>query len=155
MFAVITVITVNYAYSLYMANLHSVVYLSSSFGLMSDAELEALLIEARQFNQAHEITGVLLYAGGTFMQCLEGEEYEVELVYERIKDSSQHRGITELMKRPIKERSFPDWLMGLSRPTASELLQLGKANWSKALAHQSLKDSIEFRLLKNFWRRAP
>ena len=122
---------------------------------MSDAELEALLIEARQFNQAHEITGVLLYAGGTFMQCLEGEEYEVELVYERIKDSSQHRGITELMKRPIKERSFPDWLMGLSRPTASELLQLGKANWSKALAHQSLKDSIEFRLLKNFWRRGP
>ena len=138
-----------------MADLHSVVYLSSSFGLLPDAELEALLIDARQFNQAHEITGVLLYADGTFMQCFEGEESEVELVYERIKDSSQHRGIIELHNGPIKERSFPDWLMGLSRPTASELLQLGKANWSKALAHQSLKDSIEFRLLKNFWRRAP
>ena len=137
-----------------MSNLHSVVYLSSSFGLLPDARLEALLISARQFNQAHEITGVLLYADGTFMQCFEGKKSEVELVYKRIKGSSQHRGITELMNEPIKERSFPDWHMGVSRPTASELLQLGKEDWSKALAYPSLEGALGFRLLKNFWRRS-
>ena len=50
------------------------VYVSSAVDLFSDEELLKLLDVSRKNNQALDVTGMLLYKGGNFMQFLEGEK---------------------------------------------------------------------------------
>ena len=49
------------------------IYASSATKAMSQDELKALLAKARTNNQRDNITGMLLYNDGNFLQVLEGE----------------------------------------------------------------------------------
>lgn len=103
-----------------MSGLLSVIYYSTTTRLLTESELEALLIDARDFNKEHGITGVLLYVNGSFMQYFEGLENDVSLTLKRITDSSQHKNIFKVLES-IDERNFPNWLMGFSRPDKSNV----------------------------------
>jgi len=137
-----------------MPDLKTIVYTSIAVRLMSDAELEALLITARNHNQELGVTGVLLYGGGNFMQCLEGPEDAVAAVFKRIQDSTKHRRIIKLMDEAIDYRRFADWQMGFAKPTASELLTLSTANWTKIPRDRDLPpvEGIGLNLLQGFWK---
>jgi hypothetical protein len=140
-----------------MTDIQTIVYVSTATHLLSMAELDALLADARVFNHAHDVTGVLLYHEGNFMQCMEGPPKGVSKVYERICRSSQHKDIIELLNQPTEERSFPDWHMGLTQATASELLNLSTAQWRivDALAPETRSASSPgLALLRVFWRNA-
>jgi hypothetical protein len=134
-----------------MAGLRCIVYISSATEVMTEAELEALLITAREFNAKHGVTGILLYADGSFMQYFEGAEDDVGEVYKRITDSRQHKEIIKILDQTIDERSFPDWLMGLSRPVKSELLKFHAISWMENIKGNN--DSLGMHLLKRFWDR--
>jgi hypothetical protein len=56
----------------------SLVYVSVARELMSDEDLKAILEVARRKNAERNITGMLLYRSGYFIQALEGEEADVE-----------------------------------------------------------------------------
>jgi hypothetical protein len=137
-----------------MNDLRSIVYVSTAVAPFADEELEALLIEARDFNRKHSVTGVLLYNDGSFMQCFEGPEAEVAQAYARIQASERHKDIYELMNEPVPERSFRSWDMGLARPTKSELLRLSTARWKKSAgdARVSLPPSSGLELLRFLWQ---
>jgi hypothetical protein len=53
------------------------VYVSAAVTWFSEAELRALLTGARFRNENADITGMLLYKDGNFMQALEGSEAAV------------------------------------------------------------------------------
>ncbi len=110
-----------------MAELLSIIYVSSAVKPFSDAELESLLVDARAFNKATAITGVLLYADGNFMQCLEGPTDSVLRAYDRILSSSRHKGLIEINHSKIEIRSFASWKMGLFRPTKAEFISISNA----------------------------
>jgi hypothetical protein len=134
-----------------MSNLLSIVYVSSATKLMTEPQLEALLIDARNFNKEHNITGILLYCDGSFMQYFEGPKEAVAEVYQRIVDSRQHKNIIKMVDGPVDARNFPDWLMGIAEPSKSEFLKLQTASW---LEHVDRKDgSLGLTLLKSFWIR--
>jgi hypothetical protein len=133
----------------------SIVYLSTAVGPLSTAQLEALLIDAREHNAQTDTTGVLLYGDGKFMQCFEGSEEGMRITYDRIIASGLHKDIVELMNGPIAKRNFGDWQMGYAEPTASELLMLSTAQWElQALWAQGWKVSRGMELLQLFWSRA-
>ena len=48
--------------------------MSSAIIKLSEEELNAILVQARQYNIAHSITGILLYIDGDFLQVLEGKK---------------------------------------------------------------------------------
>ncbi len=85
--------------------------------LLSEQELEELLQKSRRNNLAADITGLLLYKDGVFMQTLEGPEAAVRTVLEKIKSDPRHRNFTTLMEARILERSFASWSMGFKRIT--------------------------------------
>jgi len=114
-----------------MPLLHSIVYSSSAVCPMSSEDLDALLVDARNFNRQNAITGVLLHSGSNFMQCLEGPEDAVQRAYQRILSSRKHTDVFEFMNLPIQQRAFSDWAMGSSVTTPSELLALSTAQWSQ------------------------
>jgi hypothetical protein len=135
-----------------MNHLRSIVYVSSAAHELTTAELEALLADARAFNREHEVTGVLLHSGPYFMQCLEGGAEDVGKAYERIKQSSQHKGIVEYMDSPVAERTFGSWEMGSAQAATSELLSLSNAEWSKTIQEPSSFESpLGLQMLKVFW----
>ncbi|WP_375436018.1 BLUF domain-containing protein [uncultured Hymenobacter sp.] len=99
--------------------MHHLIYSSSATYLFSDTELQALLAKARSRNEQYNVTGVLLYHEGQFMQLLEGEAEAVHSLYSIIAQDSRHTGILKLADKPISARSFPEWAMAF-RPVETE-----------------------------------
>jgi len=88
-----------------------VIYVSDLVPGQED-QLPAILASAVKHNQANGITGMLLYAGGNFMQVLEGAPQAVHETMRRIEQDPRHRNTTVLSEEPIDERDFADWRMG-------------------------------------------
>jgi hypothetical protein len=101
------------------------VYVSTAKKLMSDAELLDLLDVARIKNAEHNVTGVLLYSEGTFIQALEGEKDDLYTIYRSIELDIRHRNIILMVTGLSQERIFPKWSMGFASVNADvlELMQ--------------------------------
>lgn len=94
-------------------SLTALVYVSfASNKKMSEDELKDILTKAREKNQQKDITGMLLYRNGFFVQALEGDKQTVEKTFEIIREDKRHRNLLVLYKNKISERSFKDWSMG-------------------------------------------
>lgn len=100
----------------------SIVYVSSAVTPFTQSELTALLETSRRNNAAGDVTGMLLYKEGNFMQALEGPETAVRRVHSRIESDSRHKGLLTLVDKPITERQFPGWSMGF-RDLATQSLR--------------------------------
>ena len=87
-------------------------YISTAERLMAPHDLADILEQSRTNNIERDITGMLLYHAGTFLQVLEGDEDDVLDIYARIQDDDRHTGILILDEREIEKREFPDFVMG-------------------------------------------
>lgn len=92
--------------------LYSLVYTSRGVRDFNRDDLLSLLFQARNRNERLEVTGLLLYAEGRFVQVLEGEESNVLTLYDDIQNDSRHINVTTLAENKIDKRMFPDWTMG-------------------------------------------
>ena len=90
----------------------NLVYASIAVKPFSGSELLALLLHAREKNAAWDITGMLLYKQGSFMQALEGEEAAVRAMFAIIREDERHHHILTLVSMPVAQRQFPTWSMG-------------------------------------------
>ncbi|MFC3903603.1 Sensors of blue-light using FAD [Acinetobacter marinus] len=75
-------------------------------------DLMDILTEAVNFNQRHQVYGVLYYGGGKFFQCLEGDSEIVNpLFYEKITKDPRHTGVELLDLTEISDVKFGQWHM--------------------------------------------
>ncbi len=105
-----------------MALIHHI-YVSTARLPADAAMLEEILSVSARNNARADLTGMLLYAGGTFMQVLEGEEADVNATHLRIERDSRHTGLIVLEHAPIETRSFARWSMGYRGIGAADMLQ--------------------------------
>ena len=89
----------------------SLIYVSTSVKLLNDEELLDILKASRENNSSRDVTGLLLYKGGNFMQVLEGPDDVVEALYEMIKTDPRHKDVFVLSREQISNRQFPAWEM--------------------------------------------
>jgi len=101
-------------------NLYQLIYISSSRALLSNDELLALLNQSRIANTTHNITGLLLYKEGTFIQVLEGRLGDIDQLFQNICKDILHSNVILLIKEPINVRSFSSWSMGFKDITHIE-----------------------------------
>ena len=140
--------------------LNYVIYYSFSQSEMSDSELEGILRKAREWNQANEITGLLIYRfnkifkRGNFLQIIEGPQQSILSAWERISTDPRHHTITVLEDGSFEERNFSAWSMGLKNLDTVTLTEIpGFINinndqfWSNP---NNLKPSA-LELLRNFY----
>ena len=93
------------------------IYVSSAVQKMNEEDLIHLLRQSRNRNQKRNITGMLLYADGNFLQLLEGETQDVEEIYEMIVKDERNRGHIVIEKESIQERDFVNWSMAFENLT--------------------------------------
>ena len=89
----------------------SLIYVSTSVKLLNDEELLDILKASRENNSSKDVTGLLLYKGGNFMQVLEGPDEAVEALYEKIKTDPRHKDVNVLSREQVSARQFPAWEM--------------------------------------------
>lgn len=105
-------------------SLCTLVYVSLAARPMTDADLSDLLATCRKNNRKKEITGLLLYRDGFFMQALEGEETVIDELYTHIRNDQRHSDVLLICKEAIAERSFAEWSMGFKALDQSQLQSL-------------------------------
>lgn len=110
------------------------VYASAAREPFTEDELIELLDKARRNNEALNVTGMLLYHEGSFIQVLEGDADIVEALYDKIALDSRHINAMLLYKGFSHHRNFGGWTMGFERlslaahaelPGLSRFLQSG------------------------------
>lgn len=97
------------------------IYMSAAIEAFDADALTALLAEARRANARAGLSGMLLYAGGSFFQVLEGPASAVDALFARIQTDPRHDSIVRLVREPIKERAFEDWTMGFYAVSEDEI----------------------------------
>lgn len=94
------------------ADLFSLTYSSTAAVPFDDDALAQLLEASRVSNVATDLSGLLLYRKGRFLQVLEGPEPAVRDAIDRIGNDPRHRDVRILVAEPIEKRRFADWTMG-------------------------------------------
>jgi hypothetical protein len=99
----------------------SLIYVSSSMKQLSDQELLDILKTSRENNLAHDITGLLLYKGGNFMQALEGADDAVRALYKKIEQDPRHKDVSIISSEQIQARQFSAWEMAFQNLDAENV----------------------------------
>ncbi|WP_167855563.1 BLUF domain-containing protein [Hymenobacter fodinae] len=106
------------------ASLYHLVYHSTATTPFNEADLTAILGQARNWNEAHDLTGILLYSQGDIIQVLEGTQEEIQYIFGRISQDQRHFQVVKLSDGPIRERNFSQWSMGFRVVNAHDFAQL-------------------------------
>ena len=94
-----------------MKPLISLIYASRSTECFHEHEIPDLLQQVRIANAKQEITGMLLYICGSFLQVLEGQPEMVDAVFSRIQRDQRHAKLRLMARESIPERAFEGWTM--------------------------------------------
>lgn len=74
-------------------------------------DLRNILSEARDFNAKNHIHGVLYFADQQYFQCIEGDEKNISMIYEKIMKDQRHQSIKLLDAQYVEEGYFNQWSM--------------------------------------------
>jgi len=91
--------------------MRQLLYVSDTNRDFSQAALDEILATSRRKNRAADVTGVLLYLDGAFLQVLEGSEEAVEAIFSSISADPRHWNVKVLLDREAP-RAFGSWSMG-------------------------------------------
>ncbi|MEM8813635.1 MAG: BLUF domain-containing protein [Pseudomonadota bacterium] len=95
--------------------LYELVYSSTAVDSLEESDLEQILVESRRFNETCRMTGLLAYDGKKFFQLLEGEEQQVDTLFENIRIDPRHKDVRLFYTGNIQKRIFDDWSMAYKR----------------------------------------
>ena len=126
----------------------------SRFAQSDESLLHDILSSARRNNQRDQITGMLLYCNGRFLQILEGSKDAVSRTFDRIREDNRHHGVFKLDELVVAERQFGNWAMGFEKLNdaaiveSTELGTLFQAQ-NDAIAHR-VRPGVAYKILKSF-----
>jgi len=86
--------------------MYHLIYASSVAKALTQRQLGDLLTKSRQNNIKLDITGMLIYTSGHFIQVLEGEEDVVKKLYNSIRKDTRHKDVIVIYEGELAERQF-------------------------------------------------
>jgi hypothetical protein len=88
-------------------------YVSQSVGPVTTTVTNSILEKSSANNKKLNITGVLCQGSGLWMQVLEGERAQINILYARIMTDRHHKNVQLLSIEEIESRRFGQWSMAL------------------------------------------
>jgi hypothetical protein len=104
--------------------LYHLIYISSSKEPFTEDNFVKLLLRSRNNNAVNQITGILLYTQGNFIQYIEGPEQNIQSLYSKIKKDDRHYNVETVSEGEISRRSFQGWSMEYKMFPKGELEQM-------------------------------
>lgn len=92
--------------------MYYLVYSSVASGGLSEDDLRDILQSSQLRNADLNLTGMLLYCNGKFLQVLEGKKEDVHSLFYKISRDTRHRDLNVLLEGTIGARNFKNWSMG-------------------------------------------
>ncbi len=105
--------------------LKRIIYTSRVYKDGNEHLMQSILETARRKNAAADITGMLLFGDGTFIQVLEGPRTAVDELLAVISADPRHTDVELLYDEMIDERAFSDWSMAYRVLTEERLERFG------------------------------
>ena len=93
--------------------MYYLIYSSKESECTTELELKQIMEQSEKNNKRQNITGLLIYFHGTFIQMLEGTEKDVLETFGRIENDPRHELIIKLFSGETDKRHFPNWKMAL------------------------------------------
>ena len=94
---------------------YHLIYSSSAVVRLTQRELLELLTISRQKNEARELTGMLLYRDGVYLQYLEGPANEVIKLLTRLRQDDRHTSIRILRQGVLPRTPLSGLVDGLQK----------------------------------------
>ena len=105
--------------------LEQLIYVSiDTRGVTNPIRAADILAEARRNNARDDITGVLTFTGGRFIQILEGATDRLEDLLARLAVDTRHSDLQILVRRDVPDRDFKGWDMVSPRLACPQIERL-------------------------------
>ncbi|SEH56868.1 Sensors of blue-light using FAD [Rheinheimera pacifica] len=91
------------------------VYISDRCASTDDVAINKIKLRAEPNNLRRNITGALLFTERYFLQYLEGEAAVVDALYASICRDKRHTNVRLLLRKPIQQRDFSRWSLGVKK----------------------------------------
>jgi len=114
------------------------IYSSAATERMPKSKLYKILLGARSRNESLDVTGLLLFVNGVFLQILEGERDVVSALMKKISSDPRHSSVKVIQETDVEKRTFPSWRMAYVTPSTKEL-----ANWAGLRSTTTLEETLE------------
>ena len=88
-------------------------YVSRISKTIDPSDLAELHLAAQERNRKVNISGMLVFGGEYFIQCIEGGQEEVNHLYSKINKDPRHQELQIVSFQKISERQFENWSMKL------------------------------------------
>lgn len=109
-------------------HLHMIAYISQAKQPYDAIEKDIIDImnTAKEMNPQFDITGVLFFNQGLFMQVIEGQQSHLNQLMKNIKADSRHEKLEILIDESVSKRGFPSWNMDCFNLSAGNILDKAK-----------------------------
>lgn len=97
--------------------MQQLIYCSTAHSDTSFEMIEAILNIAKSRNKEFDVSGMLIFNGTYFLQCIEGPKEQIETLYNNIFKDDRHFNIKKLDQKKIEKRDFGNWSMGYYNST--------------------------------------
>lgn len=91
---------------------HQLIYTSRPTARVTTEMLLELLQKSQEKNPTLDISGLLVYHNGRFMQLLEGRRDDVQALFEVIREDPRHADVQIMLEKRATERCMHSWVMG-------------------------------------------
>ena len=111
----------------------TVIYTSSAAPGVGEDALRDILAASRRNNAAWHLSGVLMFADGTFLQVVEGPAWPMAKALARIEADPRHTRMEVLLDIGSGERHFPAWAMASRELDGADTFGLTQAEMNRYL----------------------
>ncbi|MEM9346763.1 MAG: BLUF domain-containing protein [Planctomycetota bacterium] len=134
-------------------------YISDAVQPITEADLESIRISSLRNNMLIDVTGVLFYSSGHFVQLLEGDRDRIHKLYHTIEEDARHCEPRVLVDCMATKRIFSEWSMGLLNLDTYSVEDRAKLDELVALASQGDvnrdETPVEMEILSRFCMLLP
>lgn len=124
------------------------IYTSKTTPKINLKEIDEILKVAVEKNKEFGISGLLVFDGETFIQCIEGESKNIDQLFENLSKDDRHSDINLLGQKEVDTRDFESWSMGYIKDIEAVKKLIAETynkdvQWNYDLANELLQKAIK------------
>ena len=133
-------------------SVYQLFYVSRCSEAITDSDVDNILKVSRENNSKKNITGILLFRSGLFLQLLEGEKDLVQALFAKVEKDPRHRHVIKVLEKSGNDRIFGEWSMGYRKVEELELKMINEVlSWQKLItASKDLDNHLILHMLSRF-----